>query len=105
MINVSLDRYRSVDVQLDERGLKRRLRREGKERTEGWLYIKLSEGKNREIRKMLRPVGLIVNRLVRTHYGPWKLKGLSSGDVQEVRFRDRQLAKWGWDGDGSNLRI
>jgi 16S rRNA U516 pseudouridylate synthase RsuA-like enzyme len=34
-----------------------------------WLAVTLSEGKNREIRKLMQVFGLTVDRLIRTDYG------------------------------------
>jgi len=50
-----------------------------------WLTIGLREGKNREIRRALEEVGLIVNRLIRVSYGPFQLGDLARGGVEEVR--------------------
>ncbi len=50
-----------------------------------WLTIGLREGKNREIRRALEAVGLIVNRLIRISYGPFQLGDLARGGVEEVR--------------------
>jgi len=50
-----------------------------------WLTIGLREGKNREIRRALEEVGLVVNRLIRTSYGPFQLGDLERGAVEEVR--------------------
>ncbi len=50
-----------------------------------WLTIGLREGKNREIRRALEAVGLIVNRLIRVSYGPFQLGDLARGGVEEVR--------------------
>ena len=50
-----------------------------------WLTIGLREGKNREIRRALEEVGLIVNRLIRVSYGPFQLGDLTRGGVEEVR--------------------
>ena len=50
-----------------------------------WLKISLTEGKNREIRKVMEHFGLQVNRLIRTSYGEFKLGNLSVGEVIEVR--------------------
>lgn len=50
-----------------------------------WLTIGLREGKNREIRRALEEVGLIVNRLIRISYGPFQLGDLARGAVEEVR--------------------
>ncbi len=44
-----------------------------------WLEIVLTEGKNREIRRMIEAVGLKVLKLVRTHIGPLTLEGLEIG--------------------------
>jgi 23S rRNA pseudouridine2605 synthase len=49
-----------------------------------WLVISLSEGKNREVRKVLEAIGLTVNRLIRVSYGPYELGTLGRGDVQEL---------------------
>ena len=50
-----------------------------------WLTAGLSEGKNRELRRALEQIGLIVNRLIRTSYGPFQLGFLPRGNVKEVR--------------------
>lgn len=44
-----------------------------------WLRIVLTEGKNREIREMLKTQGLTVSRLIRTEYGPYKLGNIQAG--------------------------
>lgn len=49
-----------------------------------WLEITISEGKNREIRKMCESLGLQVTRLIRISYGPFQLGGLLKGEVSEV---------------------
>lgn len=49
-----------------------------------WLTIALSEGKNREVRRVLEQLGLRVNRLIRTAYGPFQLGGLPEGAVDEI---------------------
>jgi len=49
-----------------------------------WLTVTLEEGKNREIRKVMAHLGLQVNRLIRTAYGPFELGDLPPGAVVEV---------------------
>lgn len=49
-----------------------------------WISITLTEGKNREIRILLDSIGLTVNRLIRTHYGPISLGTLTPGQVKRV---------------------
>lgn len=49
-----------------------------------WLTVAITEGKNREVRKVLESIGLKVNRLIRLAYGPFLLGNLESGEVEEV---------------------
>jgi len=50
-----------------------------------WLSVGIREGRNREIRRALSAVGLTVNRLIRTAYGPFQLGNLAAGAVEELR--------------------
>lgn len=52
--------------------------------TNSWLSVTLTEGKNREIRKLMKSVGLEVTRLIRVSYGPFQLGSLKKGEVREV---------------------
>jgi 23S rRNA pseudouridine2605 synthase len=52
-----------------------------------WISVGLKEGKNREVRKVLEHLGLRVNRLIRTAYGPFQLGKLAEGAVEEVPRR------------------
>lgn len=49
-----------------------------------WVEITLSEGKNREIRKIMEWLGVKVNRLIRVGYGPIALGDLESKEIKEV---------------------
>ncbi len=52
-----------------------------------WLTVGLREGKNREIRRAMASLDLTVNRLIRVSYGPFQLRDLKQGDVEEVKQR------------------
>ncbi len=52
--------------------------------TNTWLTISLQEGKNREIRRLMKHIGLEVARLIRLSYGPFQLGSLKKGEVREV---------------------
>ncbi|MFT6106948.1 MAG: 23S rRNA pseudouridine2605 synthase [Rickettsiales bacterium] len=49
-----------------------------------WLKISLTEGKNREIKKVLEYFGLKVSRLIRVSFGPFHLGNLAVGQVKDV---------------------
>lgn len=52
-----------------------------------WLTIAIREGKNREVRKILKHLGLDVNRLIRVGFGPFRLLELAPGAVEAVKRR------------------
>jgi 23S rRNA pseudouridine2605 synthase len=52
-----------------------------------WITVAIREGKNREIRRAMEAVGLVVNRLIRLSYGPFQLGQLKPGAVEEIRPR------------------
>lgn len=50
-----------------------------------WLSVAIKEGKNREVRRVMEHIGLRVNRLIRTAYGPFQLGNLPRGEVDEIK--------------------
>lgn len=53
-----------------------------------WIEVTLTEGKNREVRRVLEHLGLEVSRLLRTSYGPFQLLDLPRGQAVEIRAKD-----------------
>lgn len=49
-----------------------------------WIELVLTEGKNRQVRRMTAAVGFPTLRLVRFAIGPWTLEGLAPGQWREV---------------------
>jgi 23S rRNA pseudouridine2605 synthase len=54
-------------------------------RSNSWYRVLLTEGKNREIRKLMEHFGCVVNRLIRVQYGPFQLGKLQQGALEEVQ--------------------
>ena len=69
-------KYGRIDAALD--------RQQG---SNAWLTLSFREGKNREVRKVMNHLGYDVNRLIRVSFGPFNLKDLPSGELQEVKNR------------------
>lgn len=73
-VTIDGEKFQPMEVKLD--------RHQG---ANAWLTVGLREGKNREIRRAMTHIGLTVNRLIRTSYGPFRLNELQPGEVEEVR--------------------
>jgi 23S rRNA pseudouridine2605 synthase len=82
MMGVEIEgvRYGSINANIE--------RRTG---TNVWIEMTLTEGKNREVRRVLEHLGLRVSRLIRTAYGPFPLADMPAGAVDEVRQHDLVL--------------
>ncbi|SMX39016.1 pseudouridine synthase [Maliponia aquimaris] len=53
---------------------------------DAWLRVTLTEGRNRQVRRMCAHVGLPCLRLVRWSVGDWTLDGLAPGTWRELRL-------------------
>jgi len=60
---------------------------------DNWIELSISEGRNRQVRRMTAAVGLPTLRLIRASVGPWSLDGLKPGEIRSIATRDawRQL--------------
>jgi 23S rRNA pseudouridine2605 synthase len=76
-ITVDGVRYGSIEAKL-ERGPKM------SSSANAWINVAITEGKNREVRRVLDALGLKVNRLIRVSYGPFQLGALEPGAVEEI---------------------
>ena len=54
--------------------------RERKSQPTSWIELRISEGKNRQVRRMTAAVGFPTLRLVRVAIGPWRVDGLQPGE-------------------------
>lgn len=52
-----------------------------------WLRLTITEGRNRQVRRMTAAVGIPTLRLVRTEIGPVTLDGLEQGKWSEIQIR------------------
>ena len=76
--------YGSVEAKLDSQ-----------QGANSWITLSIREGKNREVRQVMRSLDLTVNRLIRVAYGPFQLGALKEGAVEEVpgKILREQLGK------------
>jgi len=51
---------------------------------DSWIEIGITEGRNRQIRRMTAAVGLPTLRLIRKSVGPWSLDGLQPGESRLI---------------------
>ena len=72
-VTISGIKYRSIEAKLDS-----------ETRTNAWLTLTLTEGKNREIRKVMEHIDLNVNRLIRISFGPFRLAQLGRNQINEI---------------------
>jgi 23S rRNA pseudouridine2457 synthase len=49
-----------------------------------WISITITEGRNRQVRRMTAAVGAPTLRLVRARIGPWEVAGLAPGESRRL---------------------
>lgn len=67
-------RYKGIEAKLDKQ-----------QGDNVWIEVSLTEGKNREVRNIMKVLGMDVNRLIRISYGPFHLGQLPKKSVMEVK--------------------
>ena len=65
-------------------------------RAYSWVEMVLTEGKNREIRKILASFNLYVERLIRSRFGPFNLDNLKAGKSKKLRLEDYSALRNYW---------
>ena len=55
------------------------------------LELTITEGRKREVRRLCKTLGLTVERLVRTRFGPVTLGTLPAGETRQLTRRERDL--------------
>ena len=77
-------------VQLDDGIAKfKSIELKGGEGTNSWYHVVLTEGRNREVRRLWQSQGVEVSRLVRVRYGSFQLpRSLARGDFVELSSKD-----------------
>ena len=91
-----LMRYKGIKVSIERRSISSRGGGGGTGRSSGggsgrgtntWLRITCTEGKNRQLRRILGSLGLDVTRLIRISYGDYDLNTIPPGMAIEVRCK------------------
>ena len=73
-ITVKVQKYKSIEIKkINETG------------TYTWIRMILTEGKNREIRKIFDSLNMTVTRLIRVSYGKYRLGKLQKGGLIKVK--------------------
>ena len=68
------------------------------------IEMRLMEGKNREIRKIINFLGWKINKLQRISYGPIQLNKLKKDEVEEINI-NKYFKKIPWELFQENLEV
>lgn len=51
---------------------------------DSWIALQITEGRNRQVRRMTAAVGLPTLRLIRWQIGDWSVEGIAPGDWRKI---------------------
>ena len=51
---------------------------------DSWIELTIGEGRNRQVRRMTAAVGLPTLRLIRVAVGPWRVEGITPGELRVI---------------------
>lgn len=71
-------RYKPIKIVVENEG----------EKANSWIKVSITEGKNREVKKIMEELGLKVTRLIRVGFGPFHLGNLEVGETKEVLMKN-----------------
>jgi 23S rRNA pseudouridine2605 synthase len=57
------------------------------------LTVSIAEGRNREVRRLCKALGLFVDRLVRTKFGPVGLGRLAPGETRALTSHEQTIIR------------
>lgn len=94
-------KYKGMKVSIDRKSMQKQTGRRSRGRhdkgssgsTNTWLQITCTEGKNRQLRRILGSMGLDVTRLIRISYGDYDLNSIPPGLAIEVPVKPLESMK------------
>ena len=93
--------HKGMKVSIDRKSMQKQTGRRSRGRhdkgssgsTNTWLQITCTEGKNRQLRRILGSMGLDVTRLIRISYGDYDLNSIPPGLAIEVPVKPLESMK------------
>lgn len=62
-----------------------------KNKPTSWLEITLTQGRNRQVRRMTAAIGFPTLRLIRHRIGPWDITDIASGELRSIKVELESL--------------
>lgn len=77
-------RFRPMQIEYDQENKNENNENNDKKGSNQWIILTATEGKNRELRKLLEHLGLQISKITRIQYGRFSLGKLHSGDTKQI---------------------